>query len=140
VQQRAAVDVVRSAVATLNAGDIVGYLEHFEPGCPRWAAGLEQPLSLRDIADNLDELHAGFDDLHLHEELLFGDAVHACARWRLAGRHVRPCYGLEPTGAAIDVPTCELYEVVDGVIGTVWVYGDPGGLFDQIRAHGEAHR
>jgi predicted ester cyclase len=137
---RTAVETIRAAVAAMNAGDIDGYLAHFDPGCSRWVPGLEQALSLRDVGDNLIQLRAGIDDLHLHEELLFGDDSHACARWRLSGRHVRECYGIEPTGATIDVPTCEVYELSDGVVTNSWVYGNPAVLFDQLAASPGAPR
>jgi hypothetical protein len=134
MQASAAVVAIRSAVAALNAGDVDGYLGHFDPACPRWIPGSDQPLSLADIGDNLRQLEAGFDGLHLHEELLFGDETHACAHWRLVGRHVRECYGIPPSRNAIDVPTCEVYEVRAGVVTASWVHGNPAILFDQIAA------
>jgi hypothetical protein len=129
-----AVGAVRSAVAALNDGDIDGYLRYFDPSCPRWAAGLAQPLSLTDIGDNLRLLHAAFEGLHLDEDLLFGDERFACARWRLRGRHVRDYLGFAPKGQSIDVETCEVYEVSGGLVITAWVYGDLGQLFRQIAA------
>jgi predicted ester cyclase len=129
------VGTIRSAVSALNAGDLDGYLGHFDPTCPRWIPGVEQPMSLADIADSLRQLHAGFEGLHLHEDALFGDGRHACARWRLVGRHVGDVYGLPATGQLIDVPTCEVYEVTDGRVVNSWVYGNPGGIFEQIQ-HG----
>jgi ketosteroid isomerase-like protein len=130
----AAVTAVRSAVAALNRGDVDGYLAHFADGCPRWIPGGSEPLSLTDVGDNLRQLRAGLDDLTLHEDLLFGDDTHACAQWRLTGRHTRECYGLAPTGRSLDVPTCEVYEVRGGAITASWVYGDPAVLFEQIGA------
>jgi ketosteroid isomerase-like protein len=127
-----AVTAIRSAVAALNRGDLEGYLGHFAPDCPRWIPGGTEPLSLAEVGDNLRQLHAGLDDLTLHEDLLFGDETHACARWRLTGRHVRTCYGLAPTGRSLDVPTCEVYELRGGVVTASWVYGDPADLFVQL--------
>jgi predicted ester cyclase len=132
-----AVGAVRSAVAALNDGNIDGYLRHFDPSCPRWAAGLAQPLTLTDIGDNLRLLHAAFDGLHLGEDLLFGDERFACARWRLRGRHVRDYLGFAPKGRSIDVETCEVYEVSGGLVITTWVYGDLGQLFRQIAEEGD---
>ena len=129
-----AVDAVRSAVAALNDGDVDGYLRYFVPSCPRWVPGIEQPLSLTDIADNFRLLQAAFEDLHLHEDLLFGDERFACARWRLRGLHVGDYMGFAPKGQSIDVETCEIYEVSDGLVVASWVYGDLGQLFRQIGA------
>lgn len=127
-----AVDAVRSAVTAFNDGNIAGYLAHFDPSSKRWIGGVTTPLSFTDIDDNLHQLHAAFADLHLDEELLFGDERFVCARWRLRGRHVDDYLGFAPTGHSIDFETCEVYEIDAGrVIGT-WVYGDLDQLIRQI--------
>jgi hypothetical protein len=128
-----AVDAVRSAVAALNDGNLDGYLGHFDPSCPRWAPGFAQPLTLTDIRDGFSQLHEAFEGLCLHEDLLFGDERFACARWRLRGVHAHDYLGVAPTRRAIDVETCEVYEVDRGRIVKSWVYGDViGQLVRQI--------
>jgi predicted ester cyclase len=129
-----AVDAVRSAVTALNDGDIDGYLRYFDPSCPRWVVGFEQPFTLTDISDSLQQLHAAFEGLHLDEDLLFGDERFVCARWRLRGRHVSDYLGFAPKGQSIDAETCEVYELGSGLVVTTWVYGDLGQLFRQIAA------
>jgi predicted ester cyclase len=131
------VDSVRAAVAALNDGDIQGYLGSFDPSCLRWVAGLDQPLSLTDVNNGLDQLVTAFEDLHLHEDLLFGDRQFACARWRMSGRHVKEYLGFAASGKSIDVETCELYETRRNQFVTIWTYGDLGQLFRQI-ADGKA--
>jgi predicted ester cyclase len=128
------VDSVRAAVAALNDGDIDGYLGYFDPSCQRWVDGLAQPLALSDIGDNLRQLHAAFEGLHLDEALLFGDERFACAHWRLRGLHVKEYLGFAPKGRSIHVATCEVYEVSDGRVVTAWVHGDLAQLFQQIAA------
>ena len=98
------------------------------------AVGLAQPLTLTDIADNFRLLYDAFEGLHLDEDLLFGDERFACARWRLRGLHVGDYMGFAPKGQSIDVETCEIYEVSDGLVVASWVYGDLGQLFRQIGA------
>jgi hypothetical protein len=128
-----AVDAVRLAVAALNGGDVDRYLGYFEPSCKRWVAGFEQPLTLADVADGLRQLHAAFEDLHLDEDLLFGDERFACARWRMRGLHVHDYLGMAPAGQSIDVETCEVYEIGGDLVVTSWVYGDLlGQLVRQI--------
>lgn len=129
---RKAAASVRAAVAALNAGDIDGYLGYFDPSGQRWVDGLAQPLALSDIGDNLRQLHAAFEGLHLDETLLFGDERFACAHWRLRGLHVREYLGIAAKGRPIDVATCEVYEVSDGRVVTAWVHGDLAQLFQQI--------
>jgi predicted ester cyclase len=126
------VDVVRSAVAALNGGDIDGYLRHFDPSCPRWVAGVAEPITLTDISDSLRQLHAAFEGLHLDEDLLIGEDRFVCARWRLRGRHVHDYLGFAPTGRSIDAETCEIYEVDGELVVTTWTYGDLQQLFRQI--------
>jgi predicted ester cyclase len=126
------VDAVRSAVRALNDGDIDGYLRHFDPSCPRWVSGLQQPLTLDEISDNYRQLQDAFEGLRLDEDLLFGDDQFACARWRLRGLHVKDYLGYPPSGRTIDAETCEIYQVSGGLVVTSWVYGDLGQLFSQI--------
>jgi predicted ester cyclase len=128
-----AVDAVRFAVAELNRGNLDGYLARFEPSCPRFVTGFEHPLTLTEVGDGLRELNLAFEGLHLGEDLLFGDERFACARWRMQGLHVNEYLGVAPTGKTISVETCEVYEVVGGVVVTSWVYGDLlGQLVGQI--------
>jgi predicted ester cyclase len=126
-----AVEAVRSAVAALNEGSIDGYLGHFDPSAPRWIGGAT-PLSLTDIGDNLRQMQAAFEGLHLHEDLLFGDERFACARWRLRGRHVGDYLGFAPTGQSIDFETCEVYEIEAGRVVQSWAYADLNQLIGQI--------
>jgi hypothetical protein len=133
-----AVDAVRSAVAALNDGDIDGYLGYFDPSCERWVAGFAQPLNVGDVGDGLRQLDAAFEGLHLDEDVLFGDERFACARWRMRGRHVNDYLGCSPTGQAIDVETCEVYEIGADLVVTTWVYGDLlGQLVRQIATEGK---
>jgi predicted ester cyclase len=131
-----AVEAVRSAVAAFNRGDIDGYLEYFDPSCERRIMGLEEPLTFTDIGEGLRAMHAAFDGLHLDEDVLFGDERFVCARWRMRGVHVNSLFGLEPSGQAIDVETCEVYELVEGIVRTSWVYGDVGQLVHQLTVEG----
>jgi len=128
-----AVAAVRAAVASLNDGDIDGYFRHFDPACPRWIAGFAEPISLADVRDGFEQLRNAFAGFHLHEDLLFGDDRFVCARWRLQGRHTNEYLGVAPRGRSIDISTCEIYEVGDGVVVTSWVYGDVlGQLLTQL--------
>jgi predicted ester cyclase len=124
VVQTKAVETVRSAVAALNGGSIDGYLAYFDPAAKRWPEGLEQPITLPIIRDGLEELFKVFAGFHLDEDLLFGDERFVCARWRMRGVLVGGYMGFLPAGQAIDVETCELYDVNDDLVVEGWVYGD----------------
>jgi hypothetical protein len=124
--------IIRSAVGAFNRGDTDGYLAHFDPSALRWVDGFEQPLTVGDIKDSLAQLSAAFQGMHLEEDLLFGTERFVCARWRLCGTQVGEFMGSVPSGRAIEVPSCEVYEVAGGTVMSTWTYGDPGMLFAQI--------
>jgi predicted ester cyclase len=131
------VEAVRSAVAAFNAGDIDGYLSYFDPSCERRIMGLEEPLTFREIGDGLKAMHEAFAGLRLDHDALFGDEHFVCARWRMRGVHVNNLFGVEPSGQAIDVETCEVYELVNNIVTTSWVYGDLGELVRQLTVEGD---
>ena len=131
------VDSIRGAVAALNAGDVEGYLQRFDPACKRWVAGMDQPLSLENIRESLVQLQQGFEALTLNEDVVFGDETFVCARWRLNGVHTGDYMGLPPKGRRIDARTCEVYRFDSDVVAESWVYGDLQDMFRQITTDDE---
>lgn len=129
---------IRAAVAALNAGEVDGYLRHFAPSCLRWVPLLDQPRTISEIRDDIDQLFAAFDPLHLAEDLLFGDERYVCARWELRGVHTGDYMGIAPTRREIATRNCEVYEFADDLVVATWSYGDPGELFRQIGAAPDA--
>lgn len=126
------VNLVRRAVAALNSGDIEGYLSGFAPDCLRRVGGLGVALTVPDIRDNLGQLFAAFDELHLDEDLLFGGDGHVCARWTLRGVHTGEYGGIAPTHREIDVENCEVYTFNGDKVTECYVYGESMSLFDQL--------
>jgi predicted ester cyclase len=126
------VNLVRQAVAAFNDGDFEGYLSGFAPDALRWVGGLGLALTVSDIRDNLVQLFAAFDDLHLDEDLLFGGAGHVCARWTLRGVHTGEYGGIAPTGREIAVDTCEIYTFTGDKVTVSYVYGETMSMFNQI--------
>jgi predicted ester cyclase len=125
-------DAIRSAVAAMNAGDVDGYITHFAPTCERWVSGLDQPLSLDDVAESLRHLVRAFSRLRLDEELLISQGAFVCARWRLRGTQTADYVGLTSNGRSIDVAICEVYEIAGGKVVATWAYQDPGQMFRQM--------
>jgi predicted ester cyclase len=130
-------DLVRRAVDALNRGDIEAYLGGFALDCLRWVSGLDVPFTVPDIRENLTQLSAAFDQLHLHEDLLFGADGHVCARWTLTGVHTGDYGGIAPTHREIAVETCEVYTFTGDKITECHVYGETMSLFNQLS--GSAH-
>jgi predicted ester cyclase len=129
--------LVRLAVAALNDGDIEGYLSGFAPDCLRWVGGLGVALTVSDIRENITQLYAAFEELHLDEDLLFGGDGHVCARWTLRGVHTGEYGGIAPTRREIAVETCEVYTFTGDKITECHVYGETMSLFNQLS--GSAH-
>ena len=130
-------DLVRRAVDALNRADIEAYLGGFALDCLRWVSGLDVPFTVPDIRENLTQLSAAFDQLHLHEDLLFGADGHVCARWTLTGVHTGDYGGIAPTHREIAVETCEVYTFTGDKVTECHVYGETMSLFNQLS--GSAH-
>jgi predicted ester cyclase len=124
--------LLRRAVAALNEGDIEGYLSAFAPDCLRRVGGLDMALTVPDIRENLRQLFAAFDELHLEEDLLFGGNGHVCARWTLRGVHTGEYGGMAPTHRKIAVDTCEVYTFTGEKVTECYVYGESMSLFSQL--------
>jgi predicted ester cyclase len=124
--------LLRRAVAALNEGDIEGYLSGFAPDCLRGVGGLGLALTVPDIRENLRQLFAAFDELHLDEDLLFGGNGHVCARWTLRGVHTGEYGGIAPTHREIAVDTCEVYTFTGDKVTECYVYGESMSLFNQL--------
>jgi SnoaL-like polyketide cyclase len=135
VSSSAEVGLIRRAVAALNNGDVEAYLSGFAPDSLRWIHGLGVALTLSDIRDNLGQLIAAFDELHLDEDLLFGADGHVCARWTLWGVHTGEYGGIAPTHREIAVDTCEVYTIVGNEVTESHVYGEPMSLFNQLSSN-----
>lgn len=125
-------EVIRSAVAAVNRGDVGGYLKNFSPSCLRWISGFDEPIALTDVGDHLRQLIEAFDPLQLDEELLIGDDRFICARWQLRGTQVGAFMGIASGGSSINIATCEIYEIVDGLVIESWVYQNPAQMFTQM--------
>ena len=133
------VAAVRAAVAALNSGDPEGYLHAFTPTSLRWVPGIEEPFPLAAIVENIEQLSSAFSGFFLGEELLFGSGRHVCARWLMVGTHTGEYLGIAPTGNAISVEQCEVYEFDadadaddGGRVTNTWSYGDPLAMFRQL--------
>jgi predicted ester cyclase len=127
------VDVVRAAVARLNASDVDGYLANFQPDCLHWIAGIPEPMPMPAFVESLHAMRGGLRDMQLEEMALFGVDNFVCAQWRTRGTHGAELFGMPPTHRSISFDTAEVYELdATRRIRTSWAFGDPGELFRQI--------
>jgi predicted ester cyclase len=138
VSDNAEASLIRQAVAKFNNGDVEGYLGGFAPDCLRWVGGLGVALTVADVRDNIGQLFAAFDELHLDEDLLFGGDGHVCALWTLRGVHVGAYGGVQPTHREIAVQTCEVYTFTGDKVTECHVYGDAMSIFNQLSSSARA--
>jgi predicted ester cyclase len=126
-------DVIRAAVARLNASDVDGYLANFQPGCLHWISGIAEPMAMPAFVESLHALRRGLPDMQLEEVTLFGVDNFVCAQWRTKGIHAAELFGMPATHRSISFDTAEVYELDSAErIRTSWAFGDPGVLFRQI--------
>ena len=127
------VDAIRAAAAKLNAGDVDGYLSHFQPDCLHWIGGSPDSMPMPAFIESLHAMRAGLPDMRLEELTLFGVDNFVSAHWRTSGSHTAELFGMPPTQRAISFDTAEVYEFADtGRVRTSWAFGDPAELFRQI--------
>jgi hypothetical protein len=126
--------LVRQAVAAFNNGDFEGYLHVFTRDCLRWVGGLGVALTVPEMRENIGQLVGAFDELHLHEDLLFGGDGHVCALWTLRGLHIGEYGGIQPTHREIAVQTCEVYTFTADKVTECHVYGEAISIFNQLSA------
>ena len=50
------------------------------------------------------------------------------------GRHVKPIFGIEPTGRPVSWTSIEVYRVENNLVAERWVQADTAGLMRQIGA------
>lgn len=125
---------IRAAVAELNQGDISAYLRGFTEDCLHWIPGLVDPLTIPELAEQLEVVYAAFSDLTLHEIVMFGEGDLVCAHWRMTGRQTEDFLGIAATGRQITVDTAEIYQFEPGsdLVKASWTFGDPVSLINQI--------
>ena len=82
----------------------------------------------------IDDLHyVAFDAYPVLEGLIAGEGQ-AAIEARFVGTHTGEFAGIAPTGKDVDVPYSVFYELVDGEITALRIYGLADGLVRQLQA------
>lgn len=129
------VATVRRAVAALNAGDVAGYIAYFDPECPRWSPGMDEPAPLSLIRESSEMLLTALEGFHLEELQLLGTGAFVCAHWRLQGKHTGEYFGFPPTHNDVSIENIEIYQFessAGGLICSTWTFGDQADFLDQL--------
>ena len=132
---RANIELMRSAFAAMNRGDLDACVGLLTPdfiinlaGAPYADSG---PRAWR---KNAEMLFSAFPDIQIHVEDMFAGDDKVAARVRLKGTHTGEFLGNPPTGNKIDYESNELYRIAGGKIAEEWICSDMLTLMSQIGA------
>ncbi len=79
-----------------------------------------QPPGVEGVRHVLRGLHAGYSDLRVTVDDLFGEGDRVAARWTLRGRHTGSIFGEAPTGEAVEAGILVVFRLADGRIAERW--------------------
>lgn len=80
----------------------------------------------------LQQLRAGFSDLHIEEEEMLARDEIAMVEFRITGTHDGEFRGLPPTGRAVEVRGVEKFVIEDGRIRELYIYFDSQEIPEQL--------
>ena len=79
-----------------------------------------QPAGVEGVRHVVRSLHAGYSDLQITVDDLFGEGDRVAARWTLRGRHTGSLFGESPTGGAVENGILVVFRLVNGKIAERW--------------------
>ncbi len=79
-----------------------------------------QPPGVEGVRHVLRGLHAGYADLRVTVDDLFGEGDRVAARWTLRGTHAGGLFGEAPTGAAVETGILVVFRLANGKIAERW--------------------
>ena len=91
------------------------------------------PISGREaVVGLLQAFRAGFPNLNIVAEDIFGEGDKVAVRWRATGTHTANLFGIPPTGKSMNVAGISVVRIVNGKIVEDWVSEDTHGLMKQL--------
>jgi len=91
------------------------------------------PVSGREaVVGFLQAFRAGFPNLNIVAEDVFGEGDKVSVRWRATGTHSANLFGIPPTGKSMNVAGISVVRMVNGKIAEDWVAEDTMGLMKQL--------
>jgi steroid delta-isomerase-like uncharacterized protein len=91
-------------------------------------------VSLEEWKRIREDLFIGFPDLRIMVEGVLAQGDEAVVRWRVAGTHQGPAFGLPASHCEVDVSGMTWLRCRDGKIVVDWEAWDLGGLLQQLAA------
>jgi steroid delta-isomerase-like uncharacterized protein len=91
------------------------------------------PVSGREaVVGFLQAFRAGFPNLNIVAEDVFGEGDKVSVRWRATGTHSANLFGIPPTGKSMNVAGISVVRMENGKIAEDWVAEDTMGLMKQL--------
>ena len=91
-------------------------------------------VSLEEWKRVREDLFVGFPDLRVMVEAVVARPDEAVVRWRVAGTHKGPAFGLPASHREVDVSGLTWLRCRDGKVVEGWEAWDLGGLLQQLSA------
>ena len=127
--------VMRKGLAAAQRGDLDASAELLTEDFIAHLPVLPEPLHGREVwRQGVQAMRAGFPDLRIDVEDIFGAGDKVAVRVRFSGTHSGPFQGVPPTHRAVSFTSVEIYRLEDGRIAEEWVSPDMMGLMQQISA------
>jgi steroid delta-isomerase-like uncharacterized protein len=129
------VAVLLRGYETLQRGDLDAGAELLTENFIAHLPVLAEPLHGREVwKQGAETMRAGFPDLRIDVEDIFGAGDRVAVRVRFRGTHGGPFQGVPPTHRPVNFTSVEIYRLEDGRIAEEWVSPDMMGLMQQITA------
>ncbi len=84
------------------------------------------------VVGMLGAFRAGFPDLKMVAEDVFGEDDKVTVRWRATGTHTAELFGIPASGKSMNVAGISVLKLANGKIVVDWVAEDSLGLMKQI--------
>ena len=129
-------ELVRKILASVNAGDIDGFVAGLSPDYVRHCQAM--PPELREIRGPetmgawLKENQATFPDYHEEIEWLVGEGDYVAWRSRGRGTMKGPMGPFPATGKVMEVVIIGMHRIEDGKVAETWTSWDNMAVLDQL--------
>jgi steroid delta-isomerase-like uncharacterized protein len=92
-----------------------------------------QPIAgVKNVVGFLGAFRAGFPDMIMRVEFVFGEREMVAVRWGMSGTHTAELFGIPPSGKSVKVVGISLLRFSNGKVVEDWVSEDTMGLMQQI--------
>lgn len=127
------VELLRSTVEALNAGDLETCMARMEPEFIINIAGVPRRTGIDTWKFGVDYFKKAFPDMKAKVEDAFGSGDRVALRMTFTGTHAGEFQGIPATGRTVTYESNELYRVNEnGLIAEEWICSDMASLFAQL--------